>query len=210
VEEREIGLLLGQYGQKIGERGENGEADAPAIPILRPKPRDLPYDVGRRHVGGKLAMHCLGDDEPDIVGEAVLEPLAPVRGGIGMAERGLHPDLAVAQLHRAGRNVVRPQIEGAAAFEIESGVVPVTGQDAVLDATAFERESHVRAAIVECEDAPTVIDDEDRTMVAVDDEAALRLELLEARRPHEFLVRRIHEHTSRRDRPFSGAGINSG
>jgi Resolvase, N terminal domain len=32
---------------------------------------------------------------------------------------------------------------------------------------------------------------------------------LEARRPHEFLVRRIHEHTSRGDRPLSGAGINS-
>jgi hypothetical protein len=78
----------------------------------------------------------------------------------------------------AGRDVVRPQVEGAAAFEIEAGVVPVAGQNPVLDAAAFEREAHVRTAIVEGEDAPTVVDDEDRRMVAVHDEPTLRLELL--------------------------------
>jgi hypothetical protein len=39
-------------------------------------------------------------------------------------------------------------------------------------------------------------------MVAVHDEPTLCLELLEARRAHEFLVRRIHEHTSRGDPAF--------
>ena len=64
-------------------------------------------------------MHRLGDDEADVVREAVIEPLAPVRGGVGMTEGGLHPDLAVAHLDRARGRVVRPQIEGAAAFEVE-------------------------------------------------------------------------------------------
>jgi hypothetical protein len=93
-------------------------------------------------------MHGLGDDEAKVVCEAVSKPLTAVRGGIGMTERGLHPDVAIAHLHRADRHVVRPQIESAAAFEIETGVMPMTGQDAVLDTAALEREAHVRAAIV--------------------------------------------------------------
>ena len=46
---------------------------------------------------------------------AVVEPPAPVRGRVGIAEDRLHPDLAVTDLDRAGRHVVCPQVEGAAA-----------------------------------------------------------------------------------------------
>ena len=74
-------------------------------------------------------MHRLGDDEPQVVGEAVCEPLTPVHCGIGMTERGLHPDFAITQFDRELRYIVCPQIEGAAALEVESGMVPVTGQD---------------------------------------------------------------------------------
>src|SRR5271166_5974198 len=115
-------------------------------------------------------MHGLGDDQAEVVCEAVRKPLMPVHGGFGMIERGLHPDVAIAHLDRADRYVVRPQVEGAAAFEIEASVVPMTGQDAALDAAALEREAHVRAPIVECEDAPAVVDDEDRTMPTVHNE----------------------------------------
>ena len=72
-------------------------------------------------------MYGLGDDKAKVVGEAVREPLAPMRGGIGVIKRGLHPDLAIAQFDREGRRVVCPQIKGAAALEIETGVVPMTG-----------------------------------------------------------------------------------
>ena len=149
-------------------------------------------------------MHGLGDDEAEIVGEAVFKPLTQVRGGIGMTERGLHPDVPIAHLDRAGRHVVRPQVEGAAAFEIEASVVPMAGQDAVRDAAALEREAHVRATIVEGEDPPAVVDNEDRTMATVDNEPPLRLQLLEAPREREFLIRRVHEHTSS-SRSFAAA-----
>src|SRR5262249_5803183 len=139
-----------------------------------------------------------GDDEAEVVGEAVRKPLMPVRGGIGVTERGPHPDVAIAHFDRACRYVVRPQVEGATAFQIEAGVVPMTGQNAVLDAAALEREPHVRATIVEGEDASAVVDDENRTMAAMHNEPTLRLELLEASREREFLVGPVHEHTSRR------------
>jgi hypothetical protein len=164
---------------------------------MRPEQRHLPHDVGLRYLLRELTMHGLCDDEAEIVGEAFRKPRTPMRGGIGMTERGLHPDLAIAHLDRADRHVVRPQVEGAAAFEIEAGVVPMTGQDAVLDAAALEREAHVRATIVEGKDVPAVVDDEDRTMGAVQDDPPLRFELLKAPRSYEFLVRRVHEHPSR-------------
>src|SRR5262245_66606787 len=104
-------------------------------------------------------MHRLGDDKTEIVRQAVREPLTPVGGGVGMTECGFHPNVSIADLDRANRDVVCPQVEGAAAFEIEAGVVPMTGQDSVLEAAALEREAHVRATIVQSEDAPTVVDD---------------------------------------------------
>src|SRR5262252_766041 len=97
-----------------------------------------------------------------------------------MTEGGFHPNVSIAYLDRANRYVVCPQVEGAAAFEIEAGVVPVTGQDSVLEAAAFEREAHVRATIVESEDAPAVVDEKDGTMATVHNEPPFRLQLLKA------------------------------
>ena len=51
----------------------------------------------------------------------------------------------------------------------------MTGQDAVLNAAALEREAHVRATIVEGEDVTAVVDYKDRTMIAVQNQASLRL-----------------------------------
>ena len=124
--------------------------------------------------------------------EAVRESLLPVRGGIGMTKRGFDPDLAIAHLDRTNWRVVRPQIEGAAAFEIEAGVMPMTGQNAVIDAAALERKAHVRATVIEREDAPAVVNDEDRAMAAVHNQPALRLQLLKGPRKREFSVRCVH------------------
>jgi hypothetical protein len=147
---------------------------------------NVPHDISSRYAGRELTMHGLGDDEAEVVGEAIRKPLTPVRRGICITECGLHPDFAIAQFDREDWYVVRPQIEGAAAFEIEAGVVPMTGQDAILDAAALKRETHVRTPIIEGEDAPAVVHDKDRTMTAVENEPALRLQLIKAAREHKF------------------------
>jgi hypothetical protein len=51
----------------------------------------------------------------------------------------------------------------------------MTGQNAVLDAAAIEREPHMRASIVEREHAALVVHDEDRPMASMHDEPALCL-----------------------------------
>src|SRR5262249_62058825 len=90
-------------------------------------------------------MQGLGDDEAEVVGEAVRKPLTPMRGGIAMIERGLHPNVAIAHLDRADRYVVGPQIEGATAVEIEAGEAPMTGPDAGLHVTAVKAKTPLRA-----------------------------------------------------------------
>ena len=150
-------------------------------------------------------MHSLGDDEADIVREAVIKPLSPVRARVVMTVSGLHPDLAVAHLDRKGRRVVRPEIEGAAAFEVEAGVVPMACQDAVLDAAPVERKAHVRATVVEGKNPPAIEEDKDRAVGAVHDEPALRLQLFEGPSKCEVRVRHDHERTSRNRRFFEAA-----
>ena len=98
----------------------------------------------------------------------------------------------LAHLDGTGRHVVGPQIEGAAARQIEAGVMPMAGQDAVLDAAAVERKTHMRAAIVEREDTPAVVDEEDRPMRPAHDEPPLGLQLLKAARADEIRGWNIH------------------
>ena len=192
VEQGEIVLLLGEHGQEIAERGEDGQPHAPAVTVARAEQHDLPDDVRRWHVGREFALHRLGDDKAEVVGETVVESPAPMRGRVSVAEGRLHPNLQVTHFDGTGRHVVGPQIEGAAARKIEAGVVPVAGQDTVLDAAAVERKAHVRTAIVERENAPVGVDDEDRTMRPTHDEPPLRLQLLKAARAHEIRGWNIH------------------
>src|SRR5919205_2015069 len=98
--------------------------------------------------------------------------------GIAVTERHLHPDLAIAQLDRADRYIVRPQVKGATTLDVEAGVMPMAGQDAILDAAAVERKAHMRTAVVDGEDASTVIDDEDWEVIATHDQASLGLQFL--------------------------------
>src|SRR5258706_14637618 len=113
-----------------------------------------------------------------------MEPSLPKRRRVGEVEDGFHPHLRATHLNGTGRHVVRPEVEGAATREIKASVVPVAGQDAILDAAAVEWKAHVRTAIVEGENASTVIDNEDRSMGTAHDEAFFRLQLLKADAAH--------------------------
>src|SRR6516225_598950 len=163
VAQGEVGLLFQQNEQEIAERSDNRQANAPTVAVLDPEQRDLPHDIRRQHAGRELAVNGFGDDKTQDMREAVVEPLAPMRSRIRVAEDGFHPDFAVTDFGEAGRHVVCPQIEGTATREIEAGVVPVAGKAAILDASAIQGKAHMRAAVV-------VVDDEYRSMWPVYDQ----------------------------------------
>jgi hypothetical protein len=153
------------------------------------------YDIGRRYGGGELTIRGLGDDESEVMCDALCEPPMPVPRRIRMSERGRRPVVAIARLDRAARYIVGPEVESATAFQIEAGVVPMAGQDAVLDSTPLEREAHVWTTIVEGEDAPAVVDDEDGTMATLHGEPTLRFQRFKAPHEHEFAIQCVHGHT---------------
>ena len=126
------------------------------------------------------------------MGQTVVEPTAPVAPGVAMAERRLDPDLAVTHLDRTGRDIVGPEIERAAARQVEAGVVPMASEDAVLDAAAIERKAHMWAAVVEPEDVPPVVNQQDRGMAPVHHEPTLSLQLSETAGTHKVGGRHIH------------------
>ena len=153
MEQGEVSFLLRQHRQQVAEGCKDRQADTPAVPVLEPEECDLPDDLRGWHARRQLTLDGLGDDQVEIVGEALLQAPMPMSGWVGMAEGRPHPYLTrLADLDRASRHVIGPEIEGAAAGEIEPGMMPVTGQDPICDAAALQREAHVRAPVVERED----------------------------------------------------------
>jgi hypothetical protein len=65
-------------------------------------------------------------------------------------------------------------------------MVPVAGQYAVLDAAAVERKAHVRAAVVEREDAIPIRHHQDRPMRSAHDQPPVAFELIERACAQEF------------------------
>ena len=148
--------------------------------------------LGRRDARGEQALHRLGDHEAQVMGKPVVEPAAPVGGRVGVAGPVLDPYFAVMQLDREGRHVVGPQIEGAAAREVEPRVVPMAGEDAVGDRAAVQREAQMRAAIVHGEHAALVVNDEDWAASAANHHPPLRLQLLDRPGADEIVLSFTH------------------
>ena len=71
----------------------------------------------------------------------------------------------VADFDRESAHIVGKQVERAAAGEVEAGVMPVAGQDAVAHRAAIERKAHVRAAIIDGVDLIAVEKQDDRMPV---------------------------------------------
>ena len=59
----------------------------------------------------------------------------------------------------------------AAAGQVEPGVVPIAGEDAVFHTPAMQRKAHVRTAVFHGEDFPVVVEHRDR-LVQPDHHAA--------------------------------------
>jgi len=120
------------------------------------------------------------------------------RGGLGGARAPKHSgrrlrvagrqEIDVSPLYSYGvrGDIIRKEIERAAARKVEACVMPMTRENAVVAASAVERKAHMRTTVVQGEDTPPVLQDEDRSMWTAHHEAALALELLNGSCIEEF------------------------
>src|SRR5271156_6717188 len=76
-------------------------------------------------------------------------------------------------------------------------MMPVAGQDAVLDAATIQRETHMRTAVVEREDVPILVYEEYWAMAAVHNKPALGFQLLKGAGARKFRGHFIHRYLIR-------------
>jgi hypothetical protein len=93
-------------------------------------------------------------------------------GQLVLSRREVHPHLAVPDLHREDTRLISELVEGPAALQIEAGVVPVAGQDAVAYAPPVQGEPHVGTAIVHGVHAAIVEEERQRVTGDLDRHAA--------------------------------------
>ena len=102
-------------------------------------------------------------------------------------------DLAVFDPDLSGGHVVGPQIEGAAARQVEARVMPGAGENAVPDAALVQRKSEMRAAVVQREHAALIVHHEHGATPALDDHAPLGCEFGERADVNEPIRLRPHD-----------------
>jgi hypothetical protein len=105
--------------------------------------------IAGRYAGRCRAKHRLTDYQTYVVSKAIMQTPPPMPRLVARCGRGRHPNLAVDDANRACRHVVCPKVEGRATAQIETGMMPVAGEDTVLNASAVKGKPHMRAPVVE-------------------------------------------------------------
>ena len=177
--ERRRPLRRIQPGQQVHQTGERGQPAEPAAAAtgdteVEPGPEHL--DAAR--VGLQERDRRLRQDERDVPLQTVAKTLALVGGGIG--ERpGVDQHVVAVDGHWEAAQLVGELVERPAGCQVEAGVVPVAGEDAVAHRPPVQRKAHVRAAVVDRVHLVAVGEQADGVPVGADDQAAGRLELAE-------------------------------
>jgi hypothetical protein len=104
-----------------------------------------------------------------------------------LSRREIHPYLTLSNLDREYACLVSKLVEGSAALEVETGMMPVAGEDAVLEGAPVQGESHVGTAIVQSVH-PTVMEEERQRVAGdTDRDATGTTHIVQAGGPHEVI-----------------------
>ena len=60
----------------------------------------------------------------------------------------IHPDLAVYNVDREAAHIVGPEVERTTTGKVEAGMMPVTGENTIVDGTFIQGEAHMRATVI--------------------------------------------------------------
>ena len=128
----------------------------------------------------------LGHDQRDVALQPLPQALAQV-GRPVLPRREIDPHLAVPDLHGKDARLVGELVEGPAALEIEAGVVPVAGQDAVLQGAPVQGKAHVGTAVVHGVHPAIVEEERERVPGNPDGGAPGGAHLVQPSGPHEAI-----------------------
>ena len=119
-----------------------------------------------------------------------MQPLLTIPRFVPATRTGAYQDCAVAHFYGISRNIISEEIKGAAAGEVEAGVMPVAGENAILHSALVQRKAHVRTAVIHRMDSSLVMKHGDRTVGAFDDDTALGLYFFQRGDANEVRIRK--------------------
>src|SRR5262245_46746441 len=139
--QRSRAILLGKHWLDVGNSGEDREPRTPArCSVAEPEECGA---LDERSCLTQLAQsdHRLRQHQREILFEAFLEFPQPMRASILLARRRVDPDVSLAEVDIERSHVVSEWVEGTATREIEAGVVPMAGEDAIADRAPAQGEA---------------------------------------------------------------------
>jgi hypothetical protein len=155
-------VICAKPGCEVGHTGQQSQSSAPAVaPVPHAELKPRAHHLARVAALVEQSDDRLRDHQPDVALEPVAEAAKKVLSPIA-ALGDVDQHRATLDSHREYAHIVGPLIEGPAGFEVEARVMPVAGEDAVLDRSAVEREAHVWAPVVDREQAAARIEQDDR------------------------------------------------
>jgi hypothetical protein len=164
--EGQVGRFLAEVRDQVGHRGQDRHSTGPAVAILQPEQGHLSNNLAVVDSRMEEADDRLRLDEAQVLLHPLAQAAAEPFGRVSLPGQRRDVDLVVAHLDVVDRDVVREEVERAPAAEVEARVVPVAGQDPVLDGSAVQRKPHVRAAVVHGRHLAVVRVDGDRSVRA--------------------------------------------
>ena len=183
-----------EQGRHVHEAGEHRQPLAPAaVTIARAKAQPNAEGLGDIAPVFHQLEDGLAQQQRNILFQPHFQPLAVV--GVGIGRRcEVDPDFAGAHLDGIGGHIVGPEVEAAAAAEVEAGMMPVAGKDAVADRAPVEWKAHMRAAVVDGVDAVLVLKERQGVAVDLDRQLALPYEIGQVGGEDEagFMICHVH------------------
>ena len=184
--------------EEVCHRHQHGEARAPprrpvGDPEVEPDPDDGRCRVPRLQEGEdglrrherEAALQSLGQAAPVVVDPPV-------------SRLDNEEHVATVDLDRERPGVVGEGVERPPGGQVEAGVVPVAGDEALLDRAPVQGKAHVRAAVVEGVGPAVVPEHADAVVADLGQQASLGLEVVEGadRNAHVPIIPPSHEQTA--------------
>jgi hypothetical protein len=165
-------VLSSEVRQEVHHAGVHSQ---PLTPSRSPV-ADTEVEPGAERLGGiftiaKQADSRLGQNQREVSLQPILKTPSPVCYRV-FPWSEVYPYRTVSDLYREDACLVGELVECTAALQVESGVVPVAGQDAVPNRPPVQGKPHVGAAVVHGMCLATVGKARQRTTSDVDGEAA--------------------------------------
>src|SRR5450755_248382 len=189
--------------QEVRHACEHRQALAPTRPaVSSPELQSHAKRAGRVLSLIRQQNNRLRENQRDVLFHPFTHAHTLIRLGI-VPNDYVYPDFVASDVNRKDADIVCPGIEGPSSSQIETGMVPVASQDAVLHVSPIEGKAHVRTSVFYCVDPFAVAEEGYSITSDASDVASRPSNFRQSRGEHVLRLRRP------RLRSLAGSGVET-